>query len=33
MQGSYKKLKKLKVSKDLTQMVTKNPDFLKDYIR
>jgi hypothetical protein len=30
MQGLYKKLKKLKASKDLTQMVTTNPDFLKD---
>ena len=30
MQGSYKRLKKLKASKDLTQMVTTNRDFLKD---
>jgi hypothetical protein len=29
MQGSYKRSKKLKASKDLTQMTT-NPDFLKD---
>ncbi len=27
MQGLYKRLKKLKASKDLTQMVTTNPDF------
>jgi hypothetical protein len=32
MQGLYKRLKKLKASKDLTQMVTTNPDFLKDKI-
>jgi hypothetical protein len=30
MQGSIKRLKKLKASKDLTQMVATNPDFLKD---
>jgi hypothetical protein len=30
MQGLYKRLKKVKASKDLTQMVTANPDFLKD---
>jgi hypothetical protein len=30
MQGSYKRLKKLKASKDLTKMVTTDPDFLKD---
>ncbi len=30
MQGSYKRLKKLKASKDLTQMVTTDHDFLKD---
>jgi len=30
MQGLYKRLKKLKASKDLTQMVITNPDFLKD---
>jgi hypothetical protein len=29
MQGLYKRLKKLKASKDLTQMVTTNPDFFK----
>jgi hypothetical protein len=29
MQGWYKRLKKLKSSKDFTQMTT-NPDFLKD---
>jgi hypothetical protein len=29
MQGSYKRLKKIKAYKDLTQMTT-NPDFLKD---
>jgi hypothetical protein len=33
MQGLYKRLKKLKASKDLTQMVTTNPDFLKDKTR
>ncbi len=27
MQGLHKRLKKLKASKDLTQMVTTNPDF------
>jgi hypothetical protein len=30
MQGLHKILKKLKASKDLTQMVTTNPDFFKD---
>jgi hypothetical protein len=30
MQGLYKNLEKLKASKDLTQMVKTNPDFLKD---
>jgi hypothetical protein len=30
MLGSNKRLKKLKASKDLTQMVTADPDFLKD---
>jgi hypothetical protein len=30
MQGSYKRFKKLKASKDLTQMVTTDTDFLKD---
>jgi hypothetical protein len=29
MQGWYKRFKKLKASKDLTQMTT-NPDFLND---
>jgi hypothetical protein len=30
MQVLYKRFLKLKASKDLTQMVTPNPDFLKD---
>ena len=30
MQGLYKRFKKLKASKDLTQMVTTDTDFLKD---
>jgi hypothetical protein len=30
MQGLYMRLKKLKVSKDLTQMAATNPDFLKN---
>jgi hypothetical protein len=29
MKGSYRRFKKLKASKDLTQIVTTNPDFLK----
>ncbi len=29
MQGSYKRFEKWRASKDLTQMVTKNPDIYR----
>ncbi len=33
MQSVYKRFEKLRASKDLTQMVTTNGEFLKDQIR